>query len=154
MMKFRSAKSVRTENQKMEAKVIQKAKFSEARRNARGQQGTIGGSRNWNLCFDTPCSPTRGAADSTAPSIPPGRMWCKSKRKQTYDKIEPKSIDNVFKIDEHLLPRRYKCVQHQPSSVHRAVSSTSGRGFRKSWSQGVNWHWAYCPFGDHLIVFF
>ena len=37
-------KKTRT-NQKMNAKVFQKAKFPEARRNVRGQWGTIGGSR-------------------------------------------------------------------------------------------------------------
>ena len=34
-------------NRHLSAKVVQKAKFSEARRNARGQWGTIGGSRTW-----------------------------------------------------------------------------------------------------------
>ena len=34
-----------TKNQKMGPNVFQKAKFSEARRNARGQRGTVGGSR-------------------------------------------------------------------------------------------------------------
>ena len=33
----------------MSAKVVQKAKFSEARRNVRGQWGTIGGSRTEDL---------------------------------------------------------------------------------------------------------
>ena len=46
---------------------------------------------------------------------------------------ERKPIENLF-------PRRHKCFQNQTSSVQREVSSTLGRGFRKSLSQGVKRH--------------
>ena len=47
LMKFRLPKNDKkiVKNRHLSGKVVQKAKFSEARRKARGQWGTIGGSR-------------------------------------------------------------------------------------------------------------